>query len=233
MTNFIRFSHELHMIENLFLKTHIFTILIFATILLGFLPAYAHTSDTVGPYEIEIGWEEEPPVVGLLNFLTFEITEPGEVKGVKTGVTNAFRDMQVTIKFGGVSKTLDIISDPRPGHYKSKIIPTKTGTVVLEFDGELNGEPVDLTFNPEAIESSAVLDFPPKHVSGSGEELLALKNAIQSMRNDVSRNTKLLEGFDPSAGDYDVALAYNFGVFGLSLGAAGVILGIIAMLKRR
>jgi len=30
-----------------------------------------------------------------------------------------------------------------------------------------------------------------------------------------------------------VETAYNFGVFGVSLGAAGVILAIIAMIKRR
>jgi len=29
----------------------------------GFSLAYAHTTIEVGPYEIEVGWQDEPPVV--------------------------------------------------------------------------------------------------------------------------------------------------------------------------
>jgi len=35
------------------------------------------------------------------------------------------------------------------------------------------------------------------------------------------------------SGNFDAEAAYNFGVFGMSLGAAGVILAIIAMVKRK
>jgi len=40
-------------------------------------------------------------------------------------------------------------------------------------------------------------------------------------------------GIDTSSGNFDVETAYNFGVFGVSLGAAGIILAIIAMIKRK
>jgi len=31
---------------------------------------YAHTTVEVGPYEIEVGWQDEPPVVGILKAIT-------------------------------------------------------------------------------------------------------------------------------------------------------------------
>jgi len=203
------------------------SIIIAGLLLIGIPSAFAHVSDFVGPYEIEVGWEDEPPVVGLPNFIVFHITEsPSE--GVKTGVTSAFKNMDVTIKFGGIDKVMDIISDPRPGHYKSKIIPTKTGSIVLQFDGEINGIPVDLTLRPEAIENTAVLDFPPRQAS-SNEEVGALKNAISSLQQEVS---DLKSGATTIHSTTD-GNAYNFAVLGLSLGAAAIILAIIAMLKRK
>lgn len=202
--------------------------IIFASLLLIGIPStFAHTTDYVGPYEFEVGWQDEPPVVGLPNFIIFEISEsPSE--GVKSGITNAFKNMDVTIKFGGVEKTMDIISDPKPGHYKSKIIPTKTGSIVLQFHGELNGVPADLTLHPEAVENTAVLDFPPRQAS-SNEEIGPLKNAISSLQKDVSD----LKSGVTSVENITDENTYNFAVLGLSLGAAAVILAIIAMLKRK
>jgi len=39
----------------------------------GFSSAYAHTTIEVGPYEIDVGRQDEPPVVGILNAITIEI----------------------------------------------------------------------------------------------------------------------------------------------------------------
>jgi len=38
---------------------------------------------------------------------------------------------------------------------------------------------------------------------------------------------------DTTSSNFSAETAYNFGIFGLSLGAAGVILAIIAMIKRK
>ena len=40
--------------------------------------AYAHTTIHVDKYEIEAGWGEEPPVVGLSNTIVVEVAESGE-----------------------------------------------------------------------------------------------------------------------------------------------------------
>ena len=121
---------------------------------------YAHTTIEVGPYEIEVGWQDEPPVVGILNAITIDIREPGDVEGVSMGITNAFRNLDVTIVSGGASKVLDINTDPRPGHYYAKIIPTKTGSLEIKLQGEINGIEINEVIPVEDVESTSVLDFP-------------------------------------------------------------------------
>jgi len=198
----------------------------------GFSIAYAHTSVQVEQYQVEVGWNVEPPVVGFRNAIVYEISEsPSE--GLKTGVINAFKNLESTIKMGGVSKVLDISSDPRPGHYFSNIIPTKTGSLVIELKGDINGVPVDIEIPVEDVESTAVLDFPQSSSSSSGQEVAALKNAMSSIQKDVIDIKSKIGGIDSSSGEINTQDAYNFGVFGLSLGAAGVILAIIAMIKRK
>jgi len=200
---------------------------------LSFPFVYAHTTIEVGPYEIEVGWQDEPPVVGILNAITIDIREPGDVEGVSMGITNAFRNLDVTIVSGGASKVLDINTDPRPGHYYAKIIPTKTGSLEIKLQGEINGVKINDIIPIEDVESTSVLDFPATSGSSSGQEVSALKNAVTSLQKDVSSIKSQVGGIDTSSGNFDAETAYNFGVFGISLGAAGVILAIIAMVKRK
>jgi len=196
----------------------------------GFSFAYAHTTIQVDPYEIEVGWQDEPPVVGILNAITIDIREPGDVEGVSTGITNGFKKLEASIVSGGASKVLDINTDPRPGHYYAKIIPTKTGSLQVELKGEINGVEIDTIIPIEDVESTSVLDFPPTSSSSSGQEVTALKNAVTSLQKDISSIKS--QGSITSTGS-DGGAAYNFAVFGLSLGAAGVILAIIAMVRKK
>ncbi len=86
------------------MKYHFIALAIIPLIGLGFLPAFGHTTVEVDPYAIEVGWGIEPPVVGLRNDFVFDISEPGETEGVKSGVKNAFKYLEATAKFGGVTK---------------------------------------------------------------------------------------------------------------------------------
>lgn len=189
--------------------------------------AFAHTTREVEQYEIEIGWGIEPPVVGFRNDFVFQISEPGENPGLKVGVTNAFKNLEVTAKYGGVTKVLDIGSDPRPGHYLSHVIPTKTGSYSIHLKGDIDGVPVDIEIPVEDVESTAVLDFPPSAGSSSDQDVLALKSAVSSLQQDVS-SLKAGKGEVSSEGG-----AYDFAVMGLSIAAAAIILAIIALVKRK
>jgi len=190
-------------------------------------PSYAHTTVHVEPYEIEAGWGIEPPVVGIRNDLVFKFTEAGETEGTRKGVTSVFKNIDATVMFGGASKKIDINSDPRPGYYFSPIIPTKTGSYTVEFKGEINGVPVDVKIPVEDVEPTAVLDFPPSSSAGD-TDIAALKNAISSLQQDVS---KLKSGETDVS--YDGGQAYDFAIFGLSIASAAIILAIISLIKRK
>ncbi len=199
----------------------------------GFSFAYAHTTIEVGPFEIEVGWQDEPPVMGILNAITIDVREPGDVQGVSTGITSAFKKLEASVVSGGASKVLDVNTDPRPGHYYAKIIPTKIGSLQVKLKGEINDIQIDVVIPIEDVESTSVLDFPPMSSSSSGQEVVALKNAVTSLQKDVSL-IKAVDGVTSTGSAiYDGGVTYNFAVFGLSLGAAGVILAIIAMVKRK
>lgn len=191
------------------------------------IPSFAHTTVHVEEYSIEVGWGIEPPVVGIRNEIVFKITESGENEGTYSGVTSVFKDVDATVMFGGISKKIDINSDPRPGYYFSPIIPTKIGTYMVELKGELRGIPIDIKIPVEDIESTAVLDFPPTNSEGTAD-VTALKNAISSLQQDVS---KLKSG--KTSVPSDGGAAYDFAIFGLSIAAAAIILSIIALIKRK
>ncbi|NIM25820.1 MAG: hypothetical protein GTN35_05745 [Nitrososphaeria archaeon] len=190
--------------------------------------AYAHTTIDVEQFEIEVGWGIEPPIVGIRNDFVFEISEPGETEGLKVGVKNAFKNVEATAKFGGVTKILDIGSDPRPGHYFSHVIPTKTGSYSILLKGDLNGVPIDVEIPVEDVESTAVLDFPPTTVSSSDQDVAALKSAVSSLQQEVS-SIKSGSGIEVSA----QGAAYDYAVLGLSIAAAAIILAVIALVKRK
>ncbi|NND86030.1 MAG: hypothetical protein HKM23_01620 [Nitrosopumilus sp.] len=190
-------------------------------------PSFAHTTVEVDKYHIEVGWGLEPPVVGIRNDIVFKITEAGDTEGSFKGITSAFKNLEATVVFGGVTKTIDVNGDPRPGYYFSPIIPTKTGTYLMDLKGEIAGMPVDVEIPIEDVESTSILNFPPQSSGGSGD-VAALKNAISAIQKDVS-NLKSGETTVTSDG----GVAYDFAIFGLSIAAAAIILAIIALIKRK
>ena len=189
-------------------------------------PSFAHTTVEVEPYKIEVGWGLEPPVVGIRNDFVFKITEPGDTPDSYKGVTNAFKNVEVTALFGGISKKIDINSDPKIGYYFSPVIPTKTGTYIMDLKGEINGVPIDVQIPVEDVESTAILDFPQTSGSSSDQDVTALKNAISSLQREVS---SMKDGSENVNG----GTAYDFAIFGLSIAATAIILAIVALIKRK
>ena len=189
--------------------------------------SYAHTTVEVEQYAVEVGWGIEPPVVEIRNSVVFKVTEPGDREGTYRGITNAFQNLDVTIMYGGASKNIEINSDSKPGYYFSPIIPTKTGSYLVDLKGEIRGVAVDIQIPIEDVESTAILDFPPKASEGSAD-VSALKNAISSLQQDIS---KLKSGETTTTSDGGAA--YDFAIFGLSIAAAAIILAIIALVKRK
>jgi hypothetical protein len=191
------------------------------------VPSYAHTSVEVEQFKIEVGWSIEPPVVGIRNDIVVKITESGDSEGTYRGITSAFKNLEGTVMYGGASKIIDINSDPKPGYYFSPIIPTKTGSYLMDLQGQIHGVKIDVQIPIEDVESTSVLDFPLTTSEGSAD-VSALKNAISSLQQDIS---KLKSGETNTSSNGGAA--YDFAIFGLSIAAAAIILAIIALVKRK
>jgi len=204
----------------------VFIVLLFG---LTLVPAFAHTTVEVEPYEIEVGWGTEPPVVGFRNAFVFDISEPGETEGVSVGVKNAFNNLEVTAKFGGVTKVLDIGSEARAGHYFSNVIPAKTGTYSIILKGEIQGTLVDVEVPIEDVEPTSILDFPPTGGSPSNQDVSSLKAALSSLQQEVS-SIKSGSGIEVKS---DTGKSYDFAVLGLSIASAAIILAVISLVKRK
>ena len=190
-------------------------------------PSFAHTTVEVDQYKIEIGWGIEPPVVGIRNDFVIKITEPGETPGSYKGITNVFKNVEATAMYGGASKNIDVNSDSRPGYYFSPVIPTKTGSYTIDLKGDIHGTVIDVQIPVEDVEPTAVLDFPPSSSEGTAD-VSALKNAISSIQQDVSKLK-----FGETSVTSDGGTAYDFAIFGLFIAAAAIILAIIALVKRK
>ena len=198
--------------------------LLFMFLWFGAAPASAHTTVNVEQYEIDVGWGLEPPVVGIRNDFVFKIIERGEREGSYAGITNAFTNLEATAMYGGVTKKIDVNSDPRPGYYYSPVIPTKTGTIMINLVGEINGVGVDVKIPIEDVESTAILDFPQRKSDASSAEINSLKNTLAFLQKEIS----IIK--DSRAGS-EIRTDYDFVIFSLSLGVAAVILSIVAMTR--
>ena len=204
--------------------------LLFMTLFVGTaIPVSAHTTVHVENISIDAGWGIEPPVVGIRNDFVFKVTTPGETEGSYKGITSAFKNLEVTAMYGGATKKIDISSDPKPGYYFSPVIPTKTGTIIIDVKGEIDGTIVDVQIPIEDVESTSILDFPPVSEKSSNSDVAALKNAISSLQQDVSS----IKSDDSDIKVSNTGTNYDFAVFGMSLGAAGIVLAIVSMIRKK
>ena len=175
-------------------------------LLLNFQLALAHESVTVGDYEFEIGWVEEPAIVGQQNAILVIVsdTSSGEAQPVEDVST-----LEVTVSYGGQSKalTLQPLGEDTPGQYMAPIIPTVPGQYTIILGGQLGNTTMEGEVNPEEVASADILQFPSIESSeqsgnsGTGDwlvylsiliGLIALVLAVGAIRNSrgISSNPK-------------------------------------------
>ena len=128
-------------------------------LLLNFQLALAHETVTVGDYEIEYGWLEEPAIVGQQNAIIVNVSNAssGEAQPVED-----VSSLTVTVSYGGQSKTLTLqpLGEDTPGQFVAPILPTVAGTYTLIFGGKLGDTDVSVEVEPEEVEGADTLQFP-------------------------------------------------------------------------
>ena len=139
-------------------------------LVLNFQLALAHESVTVGDYEIEYGWLNEPVIVGQMNAFIMIVsdTSSGEAQPVEdvSGLT-------VTVSYGGQNKTLTLqpLGEDTPGQFVAPILPTIPGQYALIFGGKLGDTDVNnVEVEPEEVETADTIQFPLVASTGTGAE---------------------------------------------------------------
>jgi hypothetical protein len=171
------------------------------TMLVGHGAAAAHEEREIDDITMVVGMLDEPVYVGQKSGLELVVTHDGEpAEGLE-------ETLQAEVIFGEETRELEI--EPafgEPGSYRSIFIPTAAGPYTFHIAGEIDGEPIDETFiaGPEgfgAVQDTAGGQFPVQFPAMS----------------DVVR--------DAEAG----ANAATTSTIALGLGAAGLIVGLVAL----
>ena len=172
-----------------------------ALLLLVAAPVMAHQERTVGAYDLEVGLIDEPVFVGDRSGLEFSVMKDGQP------VTGLESTLKATTTYNGQSRDLPISPrDDAPGWYESIFIPTAAGGYSFHISGTIEGTAFDQTFDstPDGY-------GPVGEASGN-----QFPNRLPSVTELSAQATK---GAD-AAGQVTIALG---------LGAAGVILGLVAL----
>jgi hypothetical protein len=130
----------------------------FIALILNSQLALAHESITVGDYTLEIGWLNEPPVVGQNNALVVHLSTTSDGQPVED-----VSSLTVTISYGGQDKTLTLepVDEHSPGQFMAPVVPTVPGQYTVKLGGSL-GETafVDVHMEPEEVQPADTLEFP-------------------------------------------------------------------------
>lgn len=134
-------------------------------VVLTFGIALAHTAVHAGNYEIEIGWVDEPALVGQRNAVVVNISDTtDEDKLVDVS------KFAVSVTYGGESKTLALqpLSEESKNQYLAPILPTIPGEYTVQLRGKLGDTDVNLDVQPEEVAAADTLAF-PSGAAGAGQ----------------------------------------------------------------
>lgn len=173
--------------------------------------ALAHERRTVGKYEFVVGFINEPAYTNLPNAIDLRVTDTETKKPVE----GLEKTLKAEVTCGG--KTMPVQLRARfgqPGAYAGDFVPTKAGTYIFHFTGEIEGLRIDEKFESgpgrfNDVQATTALEFPEKITAPL----------------DMAAQVKAAQDAAASA----QTLAYA----GIGAGVLGLIVGTLSLLRRR
>lgn len=205
-------------------------------------PASAHITRTFGNYIVEVGWNDEPVYTGLMNEIQVTIKK-GSGDSAKP-VINALKDMQVSIKYGTVTKQLDFVpSQTEDGQYVSPVLPTRVGSYSLVLKGTVESQSIDSEIPLDDVESVSKLNFPESGSSGDNSANLGqISSTLSQLTNDIEEAKKNSDAASQSVMDAAKSFQdvknnndklYLISMTGIGIGIAGVVIAVIAITRNK
>jgi outer membrane murein-binding lipoprotein Lpp len=226
---------------NLIIPSLIMLLFLFSYSFFSISNVYGHKEIKVGNYTLEAGWEEEPPLLNLLNKIVVYVFDEND-----NPVRNAMKDLSPSISYGGVSKGLNFIpSEESAGLYVSDIIPSKLGSYILGLKGAIGTQSVNNEIQIEDVEDANRITFPVvSGGSGANIENIAkqitpimsdLSNQIDELKNEINSTKEIIQKSSDEANSInsEVERTNILSYIAVGLGASAIILvGFMQKIKK-
>ena len=210
-------------------KTHLIALLLISPLFLN--TAFAHQSDSVGDYRIEIDWKNKPIVTGESNAIIVYVNLMDKSKEAadqpfnsNTGVEGLKKTLKIKLIVEEESITLPLQPTDIPGKYESAITPTFSGWSQLNFLGTINEQSVNLALHPLKVQEQEILQFPP--VESTVVESGDFEREIDDLRRDIRELQEIINESKEQPeleNTYDgimIMIAIGLSIVGIGLGAA-------------
>lgn len=184
------------------------------------LTVLAHHEVTAGKYTLEIGWLNEPPLLGVANavFISIVNSDTGQP------VEGADR-LQVTIETGDKNKDLQLhpLGEAAPGQYAADFIPTAWGQYTVNLSGYIETDSVDLSQIIEDVELPQDYQFPVALPS-----MPEMDQKIQGLQEQLTQSKARAD-----EAEAQTKLAQNLAIGALAFGLIGTGLGAVSVLRQK
>ncbi|HET9476910.1 MAG TPA: hypothetical protein VFP63_05410 [Dehalococcoidia bacterium] len=183
--------------------------------------ALAHEDRTIGEYDVEVGFFEEPALVDQLNGVFLEVSREGEpVEGLDD-------TLKVELIVGGGAETKELAFEAiedEPGSYVAKFLPTLSGDYTFRIFGNIEDLEVDERFESgpgrfDSVESLDEIAFPEAPADNA-----LLAQTVAELQTKV-------DGLEE--GDSSDSTARGLAIAGLIAGLAGLGAGGLAVMRRK
>ena len=195
---------------------------------LFFSGIFAHQSDSVGDYRIEIDWKNKPIVTGESNAIIVYVSELDKNKEAADqpfdsakGVEGLRKTLKIQLVVDTESITLPLQTTDVAGKYESPITPTFSGWSQLNFLGTINEQNVNFAMHPLKVEEPSVLQFPV--VESNTVEVGDFEREIDDLRGDIRELQETIDELKEQSSDDSSMISYvaiALGIIGITIGAA-------------
>jgi hypothetical protein len=163
---------------------------ILAVIALAGSESLAHERRTVGPYQLVVGFVEEPAFLGGTNGVSLRVTDtrstpPAPVEGLH-------ETLEVEVFHGGLTRSLALRFSAvfgQPGAYAAHFVPTAPGAYIFRIHGKIGDLALDERFESgpgrfDEVEAVTDLQYPDQVPVGDdlGRTIADLRATIDQLR---------------------------------------------------
>lgn len=217
-----------------------------------FQKVLAHVSTEYGNITVQAGWDQEPPLVDEINDIVVGVTRESDLgNNSAIPVRNALTDMNIMVKYGGVTKSLDFVpSQEQEGWYEAKILPTRIGSYSLVLNGTIQDQPINDEVQIEDVESTQKVSFPEASSGGDSSNpatntnllsgqisniLNQITNDINNIRDDIGTLAESNSNIQESIQDVKESAdrSYILAMTAIGVGAAGILIAAAALARTR